>query len=134
MAQASPCAAGRGQGEALNIDRRDFHGELYAALREFPLRPLVEGADDWAVAPVPEQSADPPRPAELRQPADAGASVTMRLLRLADDVLCGTRYCLAAKPACAALSCDELPDYEQRLCHELYASQPLFRRPSKQLI
>ncbi len=69
----------RGQGEALNIDRRDFHGELYAALQDFPLRPLLEGAED-AVDPVE------PRPtASSTQPAAA------RLLRLADDVLCGTR-------------------------------------------
>ena len=77
-----PCAcvlACRGQGEALNIDRRDFHGELYAALQDFPVRPLLEGAED-AVDPV-----------EPRHAASGALPAAARLLRLADDVLCGTR-------------------------------------------
>ena len=70
----------RGQGEALNIDRRDFHGELYAALQDFPLRPLLDGAED-----------DPSGKAALQNSAESALTTAARLLRLADDVLCGTR-------------------------------------------
>lgn len=40
----------RGQGEALTIDRRELHLQLYSLLLDAPLQPLAAADDD----PVPD--------------------------------------------------------------------------------
>lgn len=87
------CAACRGQGEALNIDRREFYNELYSALQDAPYHTLLEGLADVLYSASRSQ---PPPSAAAGQAAAAAAaeaaeSASVRLLRLADQMLCGTK-------------------------------------------
>lgn len=85
----------RGQGEALNIDRRDFYNELYSALQEAPYQPLLEGTADVPYSVAASQRAaklgTSSAPSAGQSPVDTSETASVRLLRLADQMLCGTK-------------------------------------------